>query len=148
MLSIVLIVLVVVMLRNFSVASNSVKNVRSSARYEQCALWLEQNTPQGSIVFHSSWDNFPELFFYNHHNYYLSGLTPDFMYVYGKSIYDIWNKIRKGQVPTYKYAIKTTFNSSYVFVDNRYSNFGEKLKSDEDIEEVFHSPDCRIYFIK
>ena len=37
-------------------------------RYAGASAWLRGNTPEGSIVFHSDWDDWPMLFFFNDHN--------------------------------------------------------------------------------
>lgn len=146
--AIILFIFMVLMARNFFAARNSVEGIRASDRYEQCALWLREYSPEGSVVFHSSWDNFPELFFYNHQNYYLYGLAPDFMYVYDPEKYFLWDSIRRGEMENPSQTIKTEFKSSSIFVDNRYKNFEEKLNSDPNITKALHSEECRVYIIK
>ncbi|OGY92099.1 MAG: hypothetical protein A3B30_02040 [Candidatus Komeilibacteria bacterium RIFCSPLOWO2_01_FULL_52_15] len=59
-------------------------------RYAGASAWLRGNTPEGSIVFHSDWDDWPMLFFFNDHNRYLVGLDPTFMYNYSPSLYHRW----------------------------------------------------------
>lgn len=51
------------------------------------SAWLEKNTNQGETVFHLGWDNFPELFFWNRHNYYINGMDPIFLFAYDPGLY-------------------------------------------------------------
>ena len=46
--------------------------------YRDGALWLARNTPAGSRVFTTGWDDFPHMFFWNTHNTYLVGLDPTY----------------------------------------------------------------------
>ena len=147
---IILIILIIapICARNFSVAHDNITKARDSDRFKHCALWLQQNTPPGSVVFHSSWDNFPELFFYNHNNYYLYGLAANPLYAYDSDLYREWDSIRKGKLDNPSKSIKTVFNSNYIFVDKRYGKFMAKLESDPDIKRTFISPSCRVYVTK
>ena len=51
------------------------------------SAWLEKNTKPGEIVFHMGWDSFPELFFWNQHNYYINGMDPIFLFKYDEGLY-------------------------------------------------------------
>lgn len=144
---IILIFLFPIFLKNFSSAINQIENVKDPVRFKQCALWLADNTPEKSIVFHSSWDNFAELFFYNNRNYYLFSLAPDFLYVYNLGLYNTWDDIRNGKIENPSDVILTKFNSSYVFVDKRYGKFEEVLKKDPKATHAFSSEECSIYSI-
>jgi len=42
--------------------------------------WLKENTVKDEIIIHSSWDEFPMLFYYNDYNQYMAGLDPTFFY--------------------------------------------------------------------
>ena len=56
-------------------------------RSEAVSRWLEKNSKQGEVVFHLGWDNFPELFFWNQHNYYINGMDPIFLFAYDPGLY-------------------------------------------------------------
>jgi len=87
-ITIFLIILSIVAFLNVYKAAQEISQVRSSDRFSECAKYIKYDVPDGDIIFHTSWDNFPELFFYNHENYYLFGLAPDFLYVYDPDLYD------------------------------------------------------------
>jgi hypothetical protein len=52
------------------------------------AEWLRTNTPEGSMVFQTDWDDFPYLYYYNTHNTWLVGLDPTYLQVAAP---DLWN---------------------------------------------------------
>jgi hypothetical protein len=117
------------------------ENIYPFDKYKGAGEWLKQNTLQNSIVFNANWDNFPQLFFYNHHNRYIVGMDPTFMYVYDKKLYWLWHNITNqgiicsqnikkcpNSVYTEKISqrgkkihqiIKDDFQSRYIFIDNR-----------------------------
>ncbi|MCK7519460.1 MAG: hypothetical protein MZV64_17870 [Ignavibacteriales bacterium] len=65
--------------------------------YADASQWLEANTPPGSRVFQTDWDDFPRLFYYNTHNTYLIGLDPTYMQLYDPELYDLWVLITQGK---------------------------------------------------
>ncbi len=117
------------------------ETILTSDRYQEVSQWLEDNTPAQSIVFNASWDNFPQLFFHNHHNYYIIGKDPTFMYLYDKELFWLWmNVTRQGiicaqpekncsdSVFTEKLSqraqeihriIENRFQSEYIFIDSQ-----------------------------
>ncbi len=139
------------------------------AKYQEAGEWLEKNTPAKSIIFNAGWDNFPQLFFYNHHNNYLVGKDPTFMYVYNKELFWFWNNLVNcglicsqplAKCPEASYVekisqrakkasqiIREKFKSEYIFVDNqkiegqinRYA-FLEKILAEPSLfEKVYQS---------
>ena len=67
-------------------------------RYAAASAWLQANTPAGSRVFQTDWDDFPELYFWNAHNTYLVGLDPTYMYLHDGPLYLRWRAITRGEV--------------------------------------------------
>ncbi|NIM07187.1 MAG: hypothetical protein GTN69_07285 [Armatimonadetes bacterium] len=63
--------------------------------------WLKDNSEPGEIVFHVSWGNFPELFYWNQHNRYIGGMDPIFQYAYDKSLYWKVHHLWVGKAPGY-----------------------------------------------
>lgn len=54
---------------------------------KESSLWLKENSKPGEIVFHTNWDQFGALFFWNQNNYYINGMDPIFQYAYNDSLY-------------------------------------------------------------
>jgi hypothetical protein len=102
------------------------KDIRSEPdtfAYKGAAEWLAQHTPEGSIVFHTDWDDFPMLFFYNTHNRYIVGLDADNLRLKDEKFYRLWEKITLAEVPDPSDAIVNQFHSHYVFTDTQHDGF-------------------------
>lgn len=143
------------------------KNAYPLDRYKITAEWLKNNTPEHTIVFHASWDSFPRLFFWNHHNYYIVGMDPTFMYLYNKELYWLWRHLTedvlacdqekiescdqtKNTPAEIAEAIKTNFNSEYVWVNDYgiYKKFREFLNNHPDaFEKKIESDDSAAFKI-
>ena len=102
-----------------SIADNylALKNTPPYDRYKSASEWLIQNTPEKSIVFNVSWDDFPELFFWDTHNYYIVGMDPTFMYEYDKTLYEKWCKVGEGEDPKPGETAKKYFQASAIFIN-------------------------------
>jgi hypothetical protein len=98
------------------------------------AEWLREHTPQGSIVFHAHWDDFPKLFFWNTHNYYINGMDPVLLYAYDPTLYfqQLYFAIdaatdytcgatgcKQAEVIPTNTALLKNFRSSYIFLDQQ-----------------------------
>jgi len=124
--------------------------MRNSFAFDKFAApsqWLKQNTPQGAIVFHSDWDEFPLLFYHNDHNYYIVGLDPTFMYNHDPDLYRRWVDITTGRSSeNLAETIGTLFGARYVFVDiTSNQTFDRNLAQSADFKEVFSNHEARIY---
>ena len=149
--------------------TSQMKQTQPYDAYKQAAQWLEENTSQGSIVFHSDWDNFPMLFFWNHHNHYIIGMDPTFMYVYDQKKYWLWENItQKGivcdgplqdSILTDKYSLKESkiihdtivrdFNSRYIFIDDHHEKFKKRLdQAPEFFEKTYEDEYASVYELK
>lgn len=115
-------------------------------KLKKASLWLKENTPEKSIVFQSHWGIFPMLFFYNTHNYYLTGLDQTFMYEYNKELYWLWRDIVTGKKRENIYQIiKYKFNSSYVLADKENLVFNNSLKRDKRFKEIYKDEEVVLY---
>jgi len=113
------------------------------------ARWLQQHVAAGEIIFHSDWDEFPFLFYYNDQNYYLVGLDPTFMYENSRKLFLEWASITAGDTTTgLAEKIATLFNAHYVLVDyHQNALFDRNLRADSSFERVFENQEVRIYHI-
>lgn len=114
-------------------------------KYQGVAEWLKNNTPAGAIIFHNDWDDFPALFYYNNHNYYIAGLDPTFMYDYNKDLHKVWVDITTGRQPDISKIVKNDFHSEYVFVDKDHVALENNLKSDGHFQMVYKDDEGKIY---
>jgi hypothetical protein len=114
-------------------------------RYAAAAAWLQQNTPQGALVFQTDWDDFPELFFYNHHNTYLAGLDPTYMALYDEELYAMWVALTRGQVGNPGQIIAATFGARYVISDQGHGAFIDEAMADPRMRLVFEDESAVIF---
>lgn len=154
---------------NASAAINTTKEeIPSFDRYQEAGQWLKKNTPNQSTIFNASWDDFPQLFFYNHQNYYIIGKDPTFMYIYDKELFWLWSNMTgqgiicgqpKKECPLSVYTekfsqrrqkiyqiIKNKFQTEYIFVDNqkwdqiqKHQIFKKLLENSSLFEKVYQS---------
>ncbi|MBU1131368.1 hypothetical protein KJ840_04500 [Patescibacteria group bacterium] len=116
--------------------------------YQEAAQWLRQNTPKHSVVFHSDWDDFPFLFYYNDHNYYLTGLDHTFMYEKDQEKYWLYENIISGkEQEDLAKKIKENFNADYVFVEKSFVKLESNLSSSDSFKQVYEDKKTKIYQI-
>jgi len=126
-------------------------SLRTSSPYTLFAgasRWLQENTPAGSRVFPTDWDDFPRLFFYNSHNTYLVGLDPTFMQLYSADLYSLWVKITRGDVERPSQYIYDRFGSRYVVSDLNHTAFIAQAKKDPGLHEVYRDNEAIIFALK
>ena len=133
---------------NIVAAISEVKGSPSAGKYEGAAEWLRDNTEEGAIVFNADWDDFPFLFFHNHHNYYILGLDPMYMYSYDEPMYRLYQKITKGRLENPGETILDEFDASYVFLDRKHGKFRRRLKNDPYAAKVFEDDGGYVYHLR
>ena len=117
---------------------------------QKTSFWLKNNTPKGEIVYQSTWDIFPILFYFNHQNYYLNGLDQTFFYEYDKELYKKWESIWGGKISLNELAstIKNDFKSSFVLIENNSWKTEKMLslfKKSKDFKKVYEDEEAIIY---
>lgn len=130
----------------------SITNVReeiasapATSTYQGGAEWLAAHTPEGSTIFHTDWDDFPMLFYFNTHNTYLVGLDPDFMRLKNSKLFRSWEMITRGMVGAPEDMILNEFGCEYVFTDNLHSDFLAVADRSSRMQRVYEDIDVTIY---
>ena len=113
--------------------------------YANASAWLEKNTPAGSRVFQTDWDDFPRLFYYNTHNTYLIGLDPTYLQLYDTDLYDLWVDITQGDVENPSQVISTSFDSRYIHTDLNHKDFLNVAAEDPGLREVYRDDQAVIF---
>jgi hypothetical protein len=113
--------------------------------YAGASQWLAENTPAGSRVFQTDWDDFPRLFFYNTHNTYLIGLDPTYMQLYDPELYDLWVLVTQGKVGNPSNIIAARFGAQYVHTDLNHGNFIRVAEQDPRLREVYRDDQAILY---
>ena len=81
------------------------------------ARWLESNTPEGTVVFLCNYGSFPQMFFYNTHNYYTHGLDPGYMREHDPVLYERYLDVVMVDRDPYP-ILSEIFNTSYIHIEN------------------------------
>ncbi len=111
------------------------------------AEWLAANTPQGSLVFQTDWDDFPTLFFYNTHNAYTVGLDPTYLELADPARYALWVDLTRGRGLDLSDAIVKYFGARYVVSDLKHKAFLQRAESDGQMREVYRDFDSVVFQI-
>lgn len=130
---------------NIQASQASLQKSKSYQQYAGVSAWLQANTPPGSRVFQTDWDDFTRLFFYNTHNTYTLGLDPTYMQLYDAELYDRWVDITQGRVEKPARIIAGTFGASYVLTDLNHKGFLRQAEADPQLKELYRSKDAAIF---
>ncbi len=101
------------------------------------ARWLQRNTPPGTLVFQTDWDDFTNLFYYNTSNHYLIGLDPTYLQLKNPIMWDEWVDITQGRISQPSRLIQAAFGATYVVSDTRHSNFEDRVRDDSHMQLVY-----------
>jgi hypothetical protein len=129
-------------------AQASIKTSRPYTLFEGASTWLKENTPPGSRVFQTDWDDFPRLFYFNTHNTYLVGLDPTYMQLYNPALYDLWVDVTKGDVERPSEVIYNRFGARYVVSDLSHRDFIRQAERDTGLEDVYRDNEAVIFALK
>ena len=131
--------------RSIPRAREAISNSKPYDLYANASQWLVDNTPTGSRVFQTDWDDFPRLFYFNTHNTYLIGLDPTYMQLYDPQLYDLWVLITQGKVDNPSKIIAVRFGSKYIHTDLKHGGFIDVAEKDNGLKEVYRDDQAVIY---
>lgn len=127
---------------------NDLKNGIPTTRFAKVSFWLEENSKPGDIVFHSSWDEFPMLFYFNSKDYYIFGLDPTFSYEYSHDLHQkIVNITTGNQKANLQEDIKNTFHASFVFVEKNHTAMNNNIVA-AGFEQVYADNEATVYKVQ
>lgn len=119
------------------------------SRYSGAATWLKANAPDGTVVFHSDWDDFPPLFFHDDRHRYIAGLDPTFLYRRDPERYWAWADITAGRKKEGIAATaKGTFGARYVMIEHDHKDMRDNAEKDSGLRRVYQDDEVRIYEVQ
>ncbi|MBI5621769.1 hypothetical protein HY933_02825 [Candidatus Falkowbacteria bacterium] len=121
----------------------------SFGRLAASSQWLAANVPAGQIIFHSDWDEFPQLLYHNSSNVYIAGLDPTFLYLASPARYQEYADITLGNDQTdLAGKISRDFGAEYIFVEIRgHDKFLTNLGAAADIYPVYSDDEAKVFRI-
>jgi hypothetical protein len=131
--------------RSLPAARAAVARSKPYDLYAGASFWLSANTPAGSRVFQTDWDDFPRLFFYNTHNTYLAGLDPTYLQLYDAALYESWVEITQGDVKHPSGVISNSFEASYIHSDLNHGDFLRAAAQDPGLREVYRDDQAVLF---
>ncbi|MBI4426124.1 MAG: hypothetical protein HY567_00960 [Candidatus Kerfeldbacteria bacterium] len=108
--------------------------------------WIAEHSHPGAVVFHSDWDEFPTLFYFNSYNRYIAGLDPTFLYLEDPTRYRQWANVTLGKETGDVYEIiRGSFNADFVFVEHDHQAMDRLIAADDRFSLVYDGPDAKVY---
>src|SRR6185503_1970649 len=118
-------------------AREDVKSELDPFAYRGASEWIAANTPPGSRIFNTDWDDFPMLFFYNPDHVYMVGLDPTYLYDRDPQLWKLYANITLGEEDNPAPLIRERFGAEYVFTDNEHPDFLQIAEGSGNFEKVF-----------
>lgn len=144
---ITLVILAIPIALTLNQARDAVGRSKPADLYAEAAAWLHENTPPGSLIFQTDWDDFTRLFFYSPNNLYTAGLDPTYMELYDANLFKEWRQITRGEVNQPGQIIRDRFGASYVFSDLKHKDFISVAAEDPILEELYRDEYAVIYSV-
>lgn len=120
-----------------------------SAQFQGVGRWLAANTPAGSVVVTSDWDEFPPLFYHDDANVYIAGLDPTFLYAHDARLYERWAELTSGRRRIDATRIITQdLKSATVVVSSDHAPFRDIMDDQTAFEVAYEDADAAIYVLK
>ncbi len=121
----------------------------SPTKYSGLSAWLAQNTPDGTLVWHNDWDDFPFFFAQGTNNRWLVGLDPAFWFVRDPERFQEWVDMTQSRITdNLAERIVTDFGSHYAFVDRDHRALEKAFSNDPRMIKVYGDGDGTIFFVE
>jgi hypothetical protein len=130
---------------NIQITQGNVQDSKPYERFGAASAWLRANTPPGSRVYQTDWDDFPQLYFYNTHNTYTLGLDPTYMESYNAPLYQLWRSTTRGEGENLGQIIQQNFDAEYGITDLEHDNFIARAEGGSGLQEVYRDEYAIIY---
>lgn len=118
-------------------AHAEIKDEQDPYAYRGASEWIAKNTPPGSVIFNTDWDDFPMLFYFNPNNTYIVGLDPTYLYDRDQGLWNLYARITLGEEADPAPLIRERFGAEYVFTDNWHRDFLDVAAGSGDFETVY-----------
>ncbi len=135
--AILVVVMAAIGVVNVRGARAEVREIDDPNAMRGAATWLQEHTPAGSIVFNVDWAEFTELFYYDQHNVYASGLDPRYLYDAQPDLWKVYDSITEGTEPHPGPLIRQRFAAEYVVARSDSTDFLDAAKASGDFDTVF-----------
>ena len=112
------------------------------------SAWLADHTPAGSLIFNADWAEFPELFYYNQRNVYVTGLDPRYLYDAQPELWKVYDGIIEGQEKHPGPIIRERFGAEYVVARSDSTDFLNAANASGDFETVYSDANASVLHVR
>lgn len=145
----VLLLVPTVVVRDFISERKDLNNGFRLDLFREESLWIRAHARPGAVVFHSDWDEFPTLFYYNSQSRYIAGLDPTFLFLKDESTYWEWANVTLGRETGDVYKIiRGTFDADWVFVQHDHGAMDRLIQRDSHFSLAYDGPDAKVYRVE
>ena len=117
-------------------------------RFAGAATWMRAHVPEGEIVFHERWDDFPQLWYRDPDHRYIAGLDALFLYRKDPAKYRLWRDIGEGRRRVgLSGLIEKEFGAQYVFLRMEPGPLRSLIKKDPSFERVYGDAEADVWRI-
>lgn len=146
--AVVALILGVALALNLYHTAVDIESGKSHDYYRAGAEWMRANVPAAEMIFHTDWDDFPRLFYYDPSHKYISGLDPTYLYDRDPSLSKLYDRITLGQERDPGPLIRDRFGARYVFTDNEHDEFFVNAIDSGWFDIVYEDAECTILRIR
>jgi len=144
-----LILLPTIVVRDYISEKKDLANGFPIGIFQKESEWIKANGTPGSIVFHSDWDEFPVLYYYNSTSRYIAGLDPTFLYLQDKDRYYQWVNVTLGKETGDIHAIvRGSFDADFVLVAHDHNAMENLIRSDARFTLAYSGHDANVYTVQ
>ena len=117
----------------------------NATHFQASATWLAEHSQKGDVVFHSDWDDFPVLFYYDTVNAYIAGLDPTFLYRQDQERYWAWAKTTLGERRDNLAEAFDLFNTKWILIENDHAAMEQNVSVVPGVTLAYEDSEVRIY---
>ncbi|MDQ3688251.1 MAG: hypothetical protein M3430_22025 [Acidobacteriota bacterium] len=135
--------------RNVNLAAKEIEGSAPPEQFQAAMEWVRGNVPKGELIFNTSWDHYPKIFYYNTSNSYVSGLDPTYLLNKDPDLAKLYDRITLGQEENPGLLIRERFGARYVITDGKKTNavFYHNAVNSGWFEEVYDDQYCTVLHV-
>ncbi len=114
-------------------------------RLQAVTAWLAEADPEHPIVYHFSWNDFPELVFWGPTNRYIVGLDPHFLYLADPALWTLYERIGGGWGKNPSKPIRERFGARWAVLVLPYPGGRALLDADPGLRLAYEDQHALLY---
>ena len=114
-------------------------------RLAPVTAWLRAADPAHPVVFHFSWNDWPELTFWGPENRYIVGLDPHFLYLADPDLWTLYDRIGAGWGNNPSKPIRDRFHARWALLVLPYPGAAALLDADPGLRLAYEDQHARLY---